>query len=464
MDRRAALDKHRPRPLPEKIGSFQIFLHNYRDANVFLRENPWLDTPPLPPGNISTPNPLDMTTLEEEVALLEEGRSRQSMGNAPVGGGGAIWTAQLMQQFREQFERLVILDYLIRNTDRGLDNWMVKFCGKGSEAPPSPNEPEGGIQKKTEPEPSLTITDIPEEDLADSAHPSESNTTLQSPGYIPLSTAPPRASTETTTSSDRSLSPLAGPHLHLAAIDNGLAFPWKHPDRWRSYPYGWLFLSASLVDAPFSQATRDAVLPILTSPQWWRETVAELRRMFSMDSDFDVDMFERQAAILKGQGWNIVEVLRRPGTSPNHLVRRVAVAVWEEEVVVLESDEEDDDWDDYGGYESADDVTTNTSSSTPATSRPRGALSEGEAIPSLSADGPPRFPQRRRSAEYPSSNSLPPSASSRSWRRKLKTRLSMDQTTFLRNQRRRRRRPTVRKRIIERLEEFTRARPWFTCC
>lgn len=44
------------------------------------------------------------------------------------------------------------------------------------------------------------------------------------------------------------------PVIRVAVIDNGLAFPWKHPDvhshsfdlfnticnkRWRSYPFGW---------------------------------------------------------------------------------------------------------------------------------------------------------------------------------------------------------------------------------
>jgi hypothetical protein len=26
------------------------------------------------------------------------------------------------------------------------------------------------------------------------------------------------------------------PHIHIGAIDNSLAFPWKHPDEWRSFP------------------------------------------------------------------------------------------------------------------------------------------------------------------------------------------------------------------------------------
>ena len=29
--------------------------------------------------------------------------------------------------FQLKFERLVVLDYIIRNTDRGNDNWLVKY-------------------------------------------------------------------------------------------------------------------------------------------------------------------------------------------------------------------------------------------------------------------------------------------------------------------------------------------------
>ena len=30
-------------------------------------------------------------------------------------------------KFQFQFERLVVLDYIIRNTDRGNDNWLIRY-------------------------------------------------------------------------------------------------------------------------------------------------------------------------------------------------------------------------------------------------------------------------------------------------------------------------------------------------
>lgn len=33
----------------------------------------------------------------------------------------------IAQEFQHQFERLIVLDYIIRNTDRGNDNWLIKY-------------------------------------------------------------------------------------------------------------------------------------------------------------------------------------------------------------------------------------------------------------------------------------------------------------------------------------------------
>ena len=34
---------------------------------------------------------------------------------------------ETLKNFQFQFERLVILDYIIRNTDRGNDNWLINY-------------------------------------------------------------------------------------------------------------------------------------------------------------------------------------------------------------------------------------------------------------------------------------------------------------------------------------------------
>lgn len=52
------------------------------------------------------------------------------------------------------------------------------------------------------------------------------------------------------------------PEISIAAIDNGLAFPYKHPDSWRAYPYHWAWLPQAKI--PFSKQIKDLVLPLLS--------------------------------------------------------------------------------------------------------------------------------------------------------------------------------------------------------
>lgn len=62
------------------MGSFQQFVEGYKDADYWLRR--W-ESVPLPDT--------------------------------------------VKKTFQLQFEKLVILDFIIRNTDRGNDNWLIKY-------------------------------------------------------------------------------------------------------------------------------------------------------------------------------------------------------------------------------------------------------------------------------------------------------------------------------------------------
>ncbi|PUU82009.1 phosphatidylinositol 3 and 4-kinase-domain-containing protein [Tuber borchii] len=244
-DRRAYYKKHKP--LPSKVGSFQVFLKGFQG----LRRTPWASAC-RPSGAID-----DDSDEESHTPLsMDDPENRRF-----------VWTEQLQQNFREELEKLVILDYIMRNTDRGLDNWMIK-------------EPMVASSRSETPQPG------------------------------------------------------AGATVTIGAIDNSLAFPWKHPDQWRSFPFGWLFLPVSLIGQPFSQKTRDHFLPILTSAKWWAETQTLLRRLFEQDSDFKERMFQRQIAVLKGQAFNVVETLKTPDQGPLELTRRTRVHVWDDEMEV----------------------------------------------------------------------------------------------------------------------------------
>ncbi|KAM4635882.1 LOW QUALITY PROTEIN: phosphatidylinositol 4-kinase type 2-alpha [Discoglossus pictus] len=122
--------------LPPKVGSFQLFVKGYKDADFWLRR---FEAEPLP-----------------------ENTNRQ---------------------LQLQFERLVVLDFIIRNTDRGNDNWLVKYD-----------------------------------------YPMDSSSSRVRLDWVLV----------------------REPIIKIAAIDNGLAFP-LNTDSWRAYPFYWAWLQQAKV-------------------------------------------------------------------------------------------------------------------------------------------------------------------------------------------------------------------------
>ncbi|XP_068606734.1 phosphatidylinositol 4-kinase type 2-alpha [Brachionichthys hirsutus] len=199
--------------LPPKVGSFQVFVDGYKDADFWLRR---FEADPLP-----------------------ENTNRQ---------------------LQLQFERLVVLDYIIRNTDRGNDNWLLKYdC---------PMDPAGNRDTDW-----VLVKD---------------------------------------------------PVIKLAAIDNGLAFPLKHPDSWRAYPFYWAWLSQAKV--PFSQEIRELVLPKLSDPNFIKDLEEDLYELFKKDPGFDRGQFHRQVAVMRGQILNLCQALK-DGKAPLQLVQMPPVMV-----------------------------------------------------------------------------------------------------------------------------------------
>jgi len=332
------------KPLPAKIGSFQVFLKGFKDANVFLREHPW-------PDQVNSGFRTEAAPKKKKRPWAESCRPRGAPSDdegeeeAQSEGGFAateedtqqrrfFWTDALQISFREELEKLVVLDYIMRNTDRGLDNWMIKVDWHSQEVsivsePPKIN----GEAREQAPRPVTKSSDgVAMADL----YPYRRQESMVA---ISRSGTPSNAA-----GADK------GPSISIGAIDNSLSWPWKHPDavslssnhlgtkpdmsQWRSFPFGWLFLPVSLIGQPFSKNTRDHFLPLLTSTQWWVQTQMALRRVFNQDSDFKESMFARQVAVMKGQAWNVVETLKTPDHGPLELTRRARVCVWDDMVDV----------------------------------------------------------------------------------------------------------------------------------
>lgn len=262
--------------LPPKTGSFQLFVDGFKDADYWLRR---FEQDPLP--------------------------------------------GRLNQKFQFQFERLVVLDYIIRfaalccrgsfvltmqffrNTDRGNDNWLIKYLYDQPTIVPTANGNANVINNNFI---NLsTPTNTP-------------SSTTNGHGYSNGSSRNSR--NDLIENADWNLVQL--PEISIAAIDNGLAFPFKHPDSWRAYPYHWAWLPQAKI--PFSQDIKDLVLPLLSDLNFVEELCQDLYELFKQDKGFDRGLFEKQMSVFRGQILNLTQALK-DGKSPVQLVQMPAVIV-----------------------------------------------------------------------------------------------------------------------------------------
>lgn len=216
------------RPLSPKVGSFQVFLRGFKDANLFLREHPWPDQgnsgfraedaprrKKRPWNEACRPSGIhsDDEDDEYEDARLptpspQEDDSLQRRFH---------WTEKLKQSFREELEKLVILDYIMRNTDRGLDNWMIKIDWETEE-----------VSIVSEPPKMNGVDHLGDDgDETPPARPVSANSQRQTSDMRPYRRQETMVATSRTGTPDPDLS---GVTVSVGAIDNSLSWPWKHPD------------------------------------------------------------------------------------------------------------------------------------------------------------------------------------------------------------------------------------------
>lgn len=212
-----------------KIGSFQKFLVGYSEAYEWLIKNP-------------IPYRMQFKDFPR-VCKIPSGQPLEF-----------YWNQQSLNEFIIELGKLILLDYLIRNTDRSLDNWMIKVDWYESEG----------------------------ENI---------------------------------------------PRIRLGAIDSGLSFPWKHPNEWRSFPYGWMQLPSILINQPFDNNIRRHYLRILSSNEWWETTIIGLKNIYKKTKDFQVKNWKYQLSTMKGQAFNILKVLSIADSTPFDLVNQPCVKI-----------------------------------------------------------------------------------------------------------------------------------------
>ncbi|XP_017114672.1 phosphatidylinositol 4-kinase type 2-beta isoform X3 [Drosophila elegans] len=264
--------------LPLKTGSFQLFVEGYKDADYWLRR---FESEPLPPS--------------------------------------------VAKSFQVQFERLVVLDYIIRNTDRGNDNWLIKYV-----APKITGQVGGtggrtmhGVVRPKMPGAMAASEIVDLNDGVPRSHPAGEAATNGQHDSSSLASSEDEPSSRSP-ASERDWNVVNSAFIRIAAIDNGLAFPFKHPDSWRAYPYHWAWLPQAKI--PFSDEIKDHVLPQLSDMNFVEEICTELLYLFQQDRGFDKRLFERQMSVMRGQILNLTQALR-DGKSPVQLVQMPAVIV-----------------------------------------------------------------------------------------------------------------------------------------
>ena len=141
-----------------------------------------------------------------------------------------------------------------------------------------------------------------------------SQETMQKPTMPSESSMPGRSSHTINEVEDGDIRPVSHghgvppvPRVRIAAIDNGLAFPTQHPNRIRSYPYGWL--NNPIASRPFSKETAREFLPILSAPDFTTELLGGLEVRFKLDRGYSPQSFAKQKSVLRGQLLNLVAAL-----------------------------------------------------------------------------------------------------------------------------------------------------------
>ena len=210
------------KPLPEKPGSFQVFLKGFKDANIFLRDHPWPDqmnTGFRPQDAPRKKRPWVEDCRPRGTNLNDGDRdrvARPSTADDEPRPQRFFWTETLQQSFREELEKLVILDYIMRNTDRGLDNWMIKvdWHSQAVSIVSEPAKMNGSAEAHAHPVPLR-----PDANTLSEPYRRQDSMTATSRSTTPLN-----------------IQELNNASITIGAIDNSLSWPWKHPDAVR-FPY-----------------------------------------------------------------------------------------------------------------------------------------------------------------------------------------------------------------------------------
>lgn len=221
---------------------------------------------------------------------------------------------EIHRQFQLELERMIVLDYVIGNSDRTLNNWLVHISFNSNHSSFSintANSPDAYENKSGKN--GQFLVSINENKMNDE----------KSVDQYEVLTGE-RASIFTGQDENR----IDSRRLKIACIDNGLAFPVRHPKKKEILPFttthSWSVLPQAQI--PFSEGLKSRLLPILSDPMVWEVLVSRLRPIFLIDQDFCERTFKNQMSVMRGQLYNLVLSLRSD-ESPIQLLNREPLTV-----------------------------------------------------------------------------------------------------------------------------------------
>ncbi|CAD5215842.1 unnamed protein product [Bursaphelenchus okinawaensis] len=189
-----------------------------------------------------------------------------------------------------QLHLLFALDYMTRNTDRKNANFLVKVneVDVEEEQTTAPDtQPQSLVQ------PAAQIINITQDDAAVK----ETEHDVVPPASISVPSYPPKPSKRRS--------------FHIAAIDNGLAFPFKHPGEIRSYPFCWSIYFRHFATQPFADEVKQKLLPLLEDVRKVKELCDILRAEFMKDKRYrKKKTIEAQLSVFRGQLLNLLDALK----------------------------------------------------------------------------------------------------------------------------------------------------------
>jgi len=217
-----------------------------------------------------------------------------------------------------ELHKMFALDYLIRNTDRLNANYLIKVTDV---------EGNDWVIPESKEEAKEIIIDISTEPTSSHSHRHFVASTETGEKFSSRSDSPPPLVHAQTIPESHTINPAGDMNIQetdsqkpdrifkIACIDNGLAFPFKHPSDIRSYPFSWAKLFPYFANQPFVPEVKELVLHILQNVELVKDLCQKIEVQFNADKRFrKKETIKSQLSVFRGQMFNLLRAMENNQT------------------------------------------------------------------------------------------------------------------------------------------------------